>query len=103
MAYWIVEDHGFCGQHYRCSNCRNVWIDTYEDIPENACPKCGRPINQNKTKYIDKPKKHKTETNTDNRCVRIFDLKQRVQYHPEVGTYVSEEDIDLMERVFCKE
>lgn len=37
----------------------------------------------------------------DNRCVRIYDLKQRVQYHPEVGTYVSEEDIDLMERVFC--
>lgn len=35
----------------------------------------------------------------DNRCVRIYDLKQRVQYHPEVGTYVSEEDIDLMERV----
>lgn len=37
----------------------------------------------------------------DNRCVRIYDLKQRVQYHPEVGTYVSEEDIDLMERAFC--
>ena len=37
----------------------------------------------------------------DNRCIRIYDLKQKVQYHPEVGTYVSEEDIDLAERVFC--
>lgn len=36
----------------------------------------------------------------DNRCVRIYDLKQKVKYHPEIGTYVSEEDIDLMERVF---
>ena len=37
----------------------------------------------------------------DNRCVRISDLKQKVKYHPEIGTYVSEEDIDLMERVFA--
>ena len=36
----------------------------------------------------------------DNRCVRIYDLKQRIQYHPDIGSYVSEEDIDLMERVF---
>lgn len=38
---------------------------------------------------------------TDNRCVRISDLKRKIKYHPEVGTYVSEEDIDLAERVFC--
>ena len=37
----------------------------------------------------------------DNRCIRIYDLKQKIRYHPEVGTYVSEEDIDLAERVFC--
>lgn len=37
----------------------------------------------------------------DNRCVRISDLKRKIKYHPEVGTYVSEEDIDLAERVFC--
>ena len=39
----------------------------------------------------------------DNRCIRIYDLKQKVRYHPEVGTYVSEEDIDLAERVFCND
>ena len=38
----------------------------------------------------------------DNRCVRIADLKRKIKYHPEVGTYVPEEDIDLAERVFCK-
>ena len=40
-------------------------------------------------------------TMEDNRCIRIYDLKQKVQYHPDVGTYISEEDIDLAERVFC--
>ena len=58
MAHWIVEDHGFCGKFYRCSNCRNVLIDTHEYIPENTCPKCGIHINKDKTKYIDKPKIH---------------------------------------------
>lgn len=38
----------------------------------------------------------------DNRCIKITDLKRRIQYHPVIGTYVSEEDIDLAERVFCK-
>ena len=38
----------------------------------------------------------------DNRCVRIYDLKQKIKYHPDIGTYVSEEDIDLMERVFIE-
>jgi hypothetical protein len=77
MAYWIVEDHGFCGQYYRCSNCSNVWIDTYEDIPEDTCPKCGVSINKDKTKYIDKPKKNKTKTNTETcRCLKTEDYKE---------------------------
>ncbi len=37
----------------------------------------------------------------DNRCARIYDLKQKIQYPPtDIGTYVLEEDIDLMDRVF---
>ena len=35
----------------------------------------------------------------DNRYLRIYDLKQKIQHHPEIGTYISEEDIDLMERM----
>lgn len=38
---------------------------------------------------------------TDNRCIRISDLKQKVRFHPEIGTYIPEEDIDLADRVFC--
>lgn len=40
---------------------------------------------------------------SDNRYLRIYDLKQKIQHHPEVGTYVSEEDIDLMERTIIDE
>ena len=39
----------------------------------------------------------------DKRHLRLYDLKQKIQYHPEVGTYVSEEDIDLMERIVVDE
>ena len=39
----------------------------------------------------------------DDRYLRMYDLKQKVQYHPEVGTYVSEEDIDFMERRIISE
>ena len=37
----------------------------------------------------------------DNRCITITCLKRNIKYHPCVGTYVSEEDIDLSPRVFC--
>lgn len=38
----------------------------------------------------------------DNRYVRISDVKQKIRYHPLIGSYILEEDIDLMERVFAK-
>lgn len=37
----------------------------------------------------------------DNRCILITTLKQKIRHNPDIGTYVSEEDIDLSPRVFC--
>lgn len=37
-------------------------------------------------------------TGHNRRCVFIDDLKQKIRYHPEIGTYITEEDIDLAER-----
>ena len=34
----------------------------------------------------------------DNRCVRIYDLKQKVMYNPNIGTYILEEYIDTAKR-----
>lgn len=39
----------------------------------------------------------------DNRCVRIYDLKQKVKYNPDIGTYILEEEIDEAERYFIPE
>lgn len=39
----------------------------------------------------------------DNRCVKIYDLKQKVKYNPDIGTYILEEEIDEAERYFIPE
>lgn len=59
MAHWIIEDYGFGGQNYRCSNCRESWNDIYFDVStEDCCPNCHKPINEDETEYIDIPNKH---------------------------------------------
>lgn len=37
------------------------------------------------------------------RYVNLDDLKQEIKYHPDIGTYISEEDIDLMERLVIRD
>lgn len=57
MAHWIIEDHGFGGQIYMCSECRESWNDIYSDVSmEEKCPNCGAPINEDETKYVEKKK-----------------------------------------------
>lgn len=58
MAHWIIEDHGFGGSNYRCSNCRESWNDIYFDVSiEDYCPNCQEFINEDETEYIDEPNK----------------------------------------------
>ena len=58
MAHWIVEDHGFGGQYYRCSECRESWCDIFQDVSmEFRCPNCGATINDDETIYLDKKKR----------------------------------------------
>ena len=57
MAHWIIEDHGFDGQTYRCSNCRNAWNDLYyDDILKDRCPACSEPIDKDADEYIEEIK-----------------------------------------------
>jgi hypothetical protein len=57
MAHWIVDDHGFGGAYYRCSNCREVWCNIYDDVSmEETCPHCGAPIDDEK-EYMEEKKK----------------------------------------------
>ena len=57
MAHWIIEDHGFGGQYYRCSECRESWCDIFKDVSrEEKCPNCGATINEDETEYIEEKK-----------------------------------------------
>ena len=65
MAHWIIEDHGFGGQYYRCSECRESWCDIYKDVSmEETCPHCGAPINEDENEYLEN--KTKLRTNKKN-------------------------------------
>ena len=54
MAHWIIEDQGFGGQVYKCSECGDSWNDIYSDISrETECPNCGALIHEDETEYIE--------------------------------------------------
>lgn len=53
MAHWIIDDYGFGGTYYRCSNCGSVYNDIFEGMcGKEKCPECGSLINENKNVYM---------------------------------------------------
>lgn len=64
-AHWIIEDHGFGGTSYMCSECRESWNDIYHDVSmEDTCPHCGAFINDDDNKYIEDKKKPRIDIPT---------------------------------------
>lgn len=57
MAHWIIEDKGFGGVVYRCSNCRESWNDYYSKFPKDYCRCCGEDIDEDANEYIEELKK----------------------------------------------
>ena len=57
MAHWIIEDKGFGGTVYMCSECRHSWNDIYSDISDKEhCPICKSTMDRDQDEYIeDKP------------------------------------------------
>ena len=54
MAHWIIEDKGFGGTIYQCSNCGELWNDLFQDYGSlECCPFCGEPIDRDKDEYIE--------------------------------------------------
>lgn len=53
MSHWIVDDKGFGGIFYICSNCGQVFSSIANNAEfEECCPNCGENIDD-ETEYID--------------------------------------------------
>ena len=61
MAYWIIEDKGFGGVTYKCSNCGALWYDCYDIFSKKFCAVCGEDIDEDANEYIEKPKRRKAD------------------------------------------
>ena len=57
MTHWIIEDKGFGGVAYTCSNCREVWNDYYSRFPKDYCAWCGEDVDEDANEYIEEVKK----------------------------------------------
>lgn len=56
MAHWIIEDRGFGGLYYKCSECGKFWWDILKKVRmEDRCPNCNSVINEDETEYVDYP------------------------------------------------
>lgn len=53
MAHWIIDDHGFAGIDYTCSECGNIFNNLYTDISSgDNCPYCHTHMDENETNLI---------------------------------------------------
>lgn len=56
MAHWIIEDKGFGGVNYTCSNCGDTWNEYYNKLPKDFCTECGEYIDEDANEYIEETK-----------------------------------------------
>lgn len=56
-AHWIIENRGYSGSDYKCSECGVMWNDNYTNISmEEVCPNCGAVIDDDENEYIEHKK-----------------------------------------------
>lgn len=52
MAHYIVDDRGFGGVWYTCSNCGAIYWDILEDVDMHRCRTCGEEIDLDKNEVL---------------------------------------------------
>ena len=87
MAHWIIEDKGFGGVIYRCSNCRTAWDDYYHKHRKDICNWCGEDINEDENEYIDEVNEKR------NRVIEVVN-KENLYYCPTCKRIIDLIDID---------
>ena len=51
--HWIVDEHGFGGTYYQCSNCGAMHWDILKDVDTSGpCPYCNAPLHEGETVYM---------------------------------------------------
>ncbi len=58
MAHWIIEDKGFGGCVFTCSNCKDSWNDIHHSgVGQwDKCPSCHEKMDHDKDEYVDEKK-----------------------------------------------
>lgn len=51
MAHYIIDDRGFGGTWYECSNCGALFWDISDEVDHFECLKCGAEINPDENVY----------------------------------------------------
>ena len=53
MAHWIIDDYGFGGTFYKCSECGKLYWDVHEDVNgEDKCPNCNSSMDEDANVYM---------------------------------------------------
>ena len=52
MAHYIIDDRGFGGTWYKCSNCGESFWDILEHVDLYECPACGEEIDPDENEYV---------------------------------------------------
>ena len=51
--HWIIDDHGFGGTYYKCSECGAMHWDILDDVDTGSpCPYCDAPLQLGETVYM---------------------------------------------------
>ena len=51
--HWIIDEHGFGGTYYQCSNCGAMHWDILKDVDTSGpCPYCNAPLHEGETVYM---------------------------------------------------
>ena len=51
MAHYIIDDRGFGGMFYKCSNCGTIFYDVIDEIDLFECPACRVAIDPDENEY----------------------------------------------------
>lgn len=65
MAHWIIDDRGFGGMFYTCSNCGEVFSDISKDNPGmwDKCKDCGANLDEEDVYTDDDTEYHEGKAN----------------------------------------